>query len=193
MAQLGPFTAKDLAIQYLDQYLDESEDFDQAVKQFTPECKYYTTASKTADTVENVNGVWQNLSDQELKDLTPPKFYDMLKDFDLSDEDMEDAWEEFQERRDRVFNTVAKQSWGPNLQPPEPKECPECEEGTVVKDDDGFLCENCGWSAYPPDEPDRDDEDPELDRYGSKQSSKQELQTDPDYDNLVALSELHRY
>lgn len=41
MAQLGPFTAKDLAVQYLDQNLAEGEDFDAAVKAFTPACAYY--------------------------------------------------------------------------------------------------------------------------------------------------------
>lgn len=42
MAQLGPFTAKELAIQYLDQYLAPGEDFDESVEAFTPTAAYYT-------------------------------------------------------------------------------------------------------------------------------------------------------
>lgn len=46
MAQLGPFTAKELATQYLDQniangYEAEFSSFDEAVAAFTPSCRYY--------------------------------------------------------------------------------------------------------------------------------------------------------
>lgn len=41
LAELGPMTAKDLAVQYLDQNLAQGEDFDAAVKAFTPQCRYY--------------------------------------------------------------------------------------------------------------------------------------------------------
>jgi hypothetical protein len=41
MAQLGPFTARELAIQYLDQHLAPGQDFDAAVKAFTPLCRDY--------------------------------------------------------------------------------------------------------------------------------------------------------
>ena len=41
MAQLGRFTARELAIQYLDQNLAEGQDFDQAVEGFIPWCRYY--------------------------------------------------------------------------------------------------------------------------------------------------------
>lgn len=41
MAQIGPFTARDLAIQYLDQHLAPGQDFDAAVKAFTPLCRSY--------------------------------------------------------------------------------------------------------------------------------------------------------
>ena len=41
LAQLGPFTAKELAIQYLDQNLADGQDFYAAVKAFVPQCRYY--------------------------------------------------------------------------------------------------------------------------------------------------------
>lgn len=43
MAQLGPMTAKSLAIQYLDQNLGEdwSGTFDEAVEAFLPQTQYY--------------------------------------------------------------------------------------------------------------------------------------------------------
>ena len=42
MAQLGPFTARELAAQYLDQNLaDDNQDFDEAVEAFEPTCQQY--------------------------------------------------------------------------------------------------------------------------------------------------------
>lgn len=41
-AQMGPYTARGLAIHYLDQNLaHDVEDFDAAVEAFIPQCEYY--------------------------------------------------------------------------------------------------------------------------------------------------------
>lgn len=47
-------------------------------------------------------GVWQSLTDDELRALTPPRFYDMIAELGLDDEAAEDAWDEFTELRARL-------------------------------------------------------------------------------------------
>ncbi len=41
MAQLGEITARDLALQYLDQNLADGENFWEAVTTFEKQCEYY--------------------------------------------------------------------------------------------------------------------------------------------------------
>lgn len=49
-------------------------------------------------TMDATNAVWQSLTDEQLRTLTPAEFYEAIAVFDLSDEDAEDAWYEFEMR-----------------------------------------------------------------------------------------------
>lgn len=48
--------------------------------------------------------VWQSVPDDgALKLMTPPRFYAMLADWDLTDAEAESAWWEFVVHREQVF------------------------------------------------------------------------------------------
>lgn len=49
-----------------------------------------------------VNAVWQTLTDQQLRALTPPGFHEVLGSPE-ADEDVDEAWELFAQRRQEVF------------------------------------------------------------------------------------------
>lgn len=51
-----------------------------------------------------VQAVWESApGDEALKTMTPPQFHDMLRGWDLTDEESTFAYMEFEERVDRVF------------------------------------------------------------------------------------------
>lgn len=47
--------------------------------------------------------VWQTLTDDQLRRLSPPQFHELVSDRGLTDEESDEAWQDFRERRDRVF------------------------------------------------------------------------------------------
>lgn len=51
-------------------------------------------------------GVWQSLPDAELQALKPPQFFEAIEEHGLADEDAEEAWAMFTDRRDSVFGEV---------------------------------------------------------------------------------------
>lgn len=50
-----------------------------------------------------VNAVWQGFMDEELRNMTPPRFYEETRDWNLDVEDAEEAWALFHERQQAVF------------------------------------------------------------------------------------------